>query len=352
MSDARARVQALVGAARRIAEPEGELGQRARRSLVASSGLSPENVEWALTQCLETEPSEAELEALCASVAPAQRAHVVLPANVFVAAHRAIALALAVSPVVTVRPSRREPHLASLLAEAAPGLFEIVSQVTAEPGDVVWAYGGNQSLEAVRAALPRGVTLHAQGPGFGVAVVDARHASREAALALAADVAPFDQRGCLSPRYVLVVGDGAAARAFAELIAEALGALSARIPLGRLDDAERADIALFRAAAIYAGTLLGAGPGSIFIADRGALSRLPPIGRHLQVTSVGSLDAAWAALNPMQITAVGVAGEPELHATVASALPGARVSPLGRMQRPLFDGPADRRRTPPPPKRS
>jgi hypothetical protein len=345
MTSARARVEALVGGAAQLADGATELGQRARRELTKSTGLSAESVAWALEQGLETAPSAAELDALCASVAEAHAVHVVLPANVFVAAHRAIALGLAASARVFVRPSRREPHFAELLGAAAPGLFELVPDIAPEPGDAVWAYGGDASLEAIRARLAGGVQLHAQGPGFGVAVVAASHVGPEAARALAADIVPFEQRGCLSPRAAMVLGGQTDALRFGELLAEALRELAVRIPPGRLDDAERADGARFRDTAAYAGTLLDAGPGVVFVAENGR-PVVAPVGRNLHVSRALGLEATLAALDPARLVAVGVAGPDDLTQKIQSTLGDARVSPLGRMQRPRFDGPVDRRPTP------
>ena len=342
MSSGRSRVQALVAAAARCADPADELGRKARQELAISSGLSPASIGWALAECLETAPSLAELDALCASVTRARAVHVILPANVFVATHRAIALGLAASASVFVRPSRREPHFARLLAQATPGLFAIVPEISPQPGDVVWAYGGETSLAAVQAKLPTGALLHAQGPGFGFAIIEAAHASLGAAAALALDIAAFDQRGCLSPRGAVVVGDRPDALAFAALVAHALGELAERMPLGRLDDDERAEITRFRSAGAYAGTLLGAGPGWVLVPED-ARAGTAPIGRNLHVSAAPSLDAALGRLDPTLITTLGVAGAESLAHATASALPRARVVPLGRMQRPAFDGPADRR---------
>jgi hypothetical protein len=339
----RTRVEALVAGAQMLADGTHELGRRARQLLVASTGLSPENVDWALAESLETSPEPAELDSLCASAPPARRALVILPGNVFVAAHRAVAIALAASATVHVRASRREPHFARLLQEAAPGLFELVDELTFESGDHVFAYGADTTLAAVRARLPPGATLHAHGPGFGIALLDARHATAEAARALALDVSAFDQRGCLSPRAAFVVGDAQAARDFSASLAQALAERARAVPLGRLDDAERADVARFRDAAAYAGTLLAAGPGFVFAADT-ADTLLAPAGRNLSVAPVSSFDAALSSLDPALVTAIGVAGP--LVDVVTRALPLARISELGRMQRPPFDGPADRRHVP------
>jgi len=258
-----------------------------------------------------------------------------------VAAHRAIALALAASEHVFVRPSRREPHFARGLAAAAPGLFGVVTAIEAAVGDQLWAYGGDTSLAAIAREIPAGVLLRAQGPGFGVAVVDAEHATAEAAEALARDVAPFEQRGCLSPRAVLVAGSGDDARRFATLVAAALTGLAREVPAGRLDAAEAADARAFRDARAYAGELFPAGPGVVALGGPETLE-LAPVGRNLMVTPTADPAALLGPAAP-QVTAVGYAAGSALSSRLGRALPEARQSRLGGMQRPRFDGPADRR---------
>ena len=90
MSTAAARVARLLAATRRAVAPGAARDALVRR-LEQTTGLSRPNIQAALDECLELEPSPRELEALLASVQPAPRAHVILPSNVFVAAHRALA---------------------------------------------------------------------------------------------------------------------------------------------------------------------------------------------------------------------------------------------------------------------
>lgn len=340
---ARARVERLLRAARTLRDPTSELGREARAELPETTRLSPEGVELALTECLEIAPTEAEIRALLESVRPARRALVLLPANVFVAAHRALALALASSETVLVRPSRREPRFVSLLARAEPGLLEIVSELTAESGDAYWAYGGEETLASVRARLPTGAELHAEGPGWGAAVVAAESVTEATAAALARDIVPFDQRGCLSPRLALVRGSADDARRFAELVAAALASLERTVPLGALDPEERADAARFRDTAAYAGTPFPAGSGTV-AALPGAVRWLAPNGRNLAVVAVDDPVTLLAPLRA-ELTALGVALPEEERRRLVEALPHARESAIGAMQRPLFDGPADRRGT-------
>jgi acyl-CoA reductase-like NAD-dependent aldehyde dehydrogenase len=338
---ARARVERLLRAAGALSDPGDPLGKRARAELPATTRLSPEGVALALAECLETQPTEAELEALLASVRPARRTLVLLPANVFVAAHRALALALASSDTVLVRPSRREPLFVELLAHSAPGLFDVVTELAPEPGDALWAYGGEETLAGVRSRLPEGVELHAQGPGHGVAVVGRESIGEATALSLARDIVPFDQRGCLSPRVLLVTAGPEDARRFAALLAKALAGLELEVPLGTLDAEERADAARFRDTAIYAGSPFPAGAGTVVVLS-GAGRLLAPSGRNLSVLAVDD-PLAWLAPVAADITALGLALPEQERQRLAKALPRARTSSLGAMQRPRFDGPADRR---------
>lgn len=349
MTGAHARVRVLVAAARRLADPRDPLGEEARRTLPEATGLSPEGVELSLSRSLETNPEDSEIDALCASVPSAPRAHVLLGANVFVAAHRAIALALAASPAVFVRPSRREREMARLLSSAAPGLFEVVAALAPAPGDLVFAYGRDETLDALREDLPRGVELLAYGSGFGLAVVDAATeevSSRldDVARACAIDVAAFDQRGCLSPRAVLVLGPREGARRFAVSLAAALSAMEIQVPLGRVEPEEIEAAVRYRDTWLVAGEVFPAGRGAVGLDDHTRPLAVPPSGRFVHVRWTPDLDAIGAEWRS-QVTAVGIAGDAGLAARVRAPFPGARVSALGEMQSPAFDGPVDRRNT-------
>jgi hypothetical protein len=343
---AEARVRRLVEAARRIADPEDPLGQEARRVLPAATGLSPQGIELALEECLETHPSPAELKALCASVPSVPHAHVVTSANVFVGALRAIALGLAASERVSVRPSRRDPEMTRLLATAEPSLFRVVPRIEPEPGDHVWAYGSDETLATLRSELPAGCVLHAHGTGLGIVVLgpEPRSATELEDLghSVAADVVPFDQRGCLSPRLVLALGSEADTRAFGEALARALASFEARVPRGRLQPEEAAEAVRYRDTLCFAAELVVAGSGLVGIDVRGGALVVPPPGRHVHVVRVQELTAAAAQLAG-RVTSVAVDGARELAGVVRLAFPGARITVPGRMQRPPFDGPVDLR---------
>src|SRR5450432_2224576 len=221
----RARLEPLLESARSLADGTSARGKLARERLVASSGLSPEGVSLAISRCLESTPSEAEIEALIRSTPTAQVAHVLLSANVFVAAHRAIAIGLAASETVCVRPSRREPEMAELLLAGAPNCFQLVAELKPRAGDRLWAYGSDATLEEIAVTLPPGVAFHAHGSGFGVCVLDGQAPESELNSLLdqlALDVILFDQRGCVSPRVMLVNAGPAYAREVALALAQVL----------------------------------------------------------------------------------------------------------------------------------
>ena len=349
-SNARERIQRLLMATRRISQAGSLVRRELSARLARTSGLSSAGIDWAFEHCLELTPSEAELTALAGSVTSTERAHVILPANVFVAAHRAIAIALAAAPRVRVKPSRREPAFVEALAAEAPDLFECVEELEVERGDHVWAYGSDVTLEALRRQLPPGAVLHAHGTGFGVVLVDlATPASAlglaEVARAIADDTLAFDQRGCASPRLVLACGGAERATAFASVLAAELALAEVRVPRGTLDEAERADVAWYLACAACFGPVFDAGQGSVSVrgpsADGPALVDVPPVGRHLAIVALEHFAPALRALAPW-LTCVGCAS-PSLAAQARQLLPLARVVPLGKMQTPAFDGPVDQR---------
>lgn len=352
---ARARLGRLLDATRRAVAP-GTSREALVTRLEQSTGLSQPNIRAALDECLELEPSERELDALLDGVVPAPAAHVLLPSNVFVAAHRALALGLAAAKRVRVKPSRREPVFCAALHAQAPDLFELSAELTVAPGEHVFAYGSDTTLDSLRNNLPEGAVLHAHGSGFGVALVELDAAADvlwAQARAIARDTARFDQRGCLSPRFVLGRGDARAAAAFAERLAAALSELEHELPLGRLLAIERAEARWWLECAACFGRVWRASSGCVTLRDAdaerfelesAAALEVPPAGRNLELVALARLEPALDAFGPW-LTSVAC-DEPRLVRAVAERLPRVRVGALGQMQRPQLDGPADRRPDP------
>lgn len=342
-----ARVRRVLSANRRLADPTDALGAEARERLPEITHLSPRGVSLALEHHLEVVATDDDLAALVASVAEAPRVHVVLSANVFTASSRALALALASSPRVVVRPSRREPVFAELLLRALddiPGEGELVlaEGIAPEAGDHVHAYGRDATLRTIQSTLPAGVSLWGHGTGLGVAAVGEGDVGA-AAEAVAADVVAFDQRGCLSPRIALVAGGEDAAVEFGRSLAAALKRYLQDVPLGEVDAAERASLRSYVQTIAVVGRTFGE-PGALVGVDlspRALLIADAP--RCVHVVHVRRAEDASALLAPIAAKVAALGGTGSLADSLSVVVPLARRSALGAMQRPPLDGPVDRR---------
>jgi hypothetical protein len=293
--------------------------------LVASTGLSREGVELALACHVETTATDEDIASLVAYAGIADHVHVVLSANVFVAAVRAIAIAFAASDRVTVKPSRREPVFAKALVDALAD--DRVSIGDGEGAKQIHVYGRDETIANVRRAAGPDVRVRGHGAGMGVALVT-RDFER-GARALAEDVIPFDQRGCLSPRVAYVRGD---ADAFGELLFEALESRGREVPRGRLEEA--AEATRWCDTIAYAGKLHRGETCAVGVAD---VRAIPPTGRHVLVRP---FPPTWGD-DARYVVAIGSDMSPDESRSIAP--PHARLSALGMMQRPPLDGPVDRR---------
>jgi len=245
---------------------------------------------------------------------------------------------------VFVRASRREPTLAKALHGLLPDAFSLVSELRPSAGDHVWAYGSDETLAQVRSALPRGIWFHSHGHGFGVALVEPSVTAdlAAAAYAIALDTALFDQRGCLSPRLVCVVGTLEQARAVARALATALTAVERDVPPGPRNPEEAAESRRAHDTATYAFETLDAGSSWLSV---GTQVVVPPPSRSLHVVSATDPLLVLAPL-AHQVTCLGASVSGALHGALQQRFPGARLVGLGLMQRPALDGPVDRRRNP------
>jgi len=347
------RARAVLRAGAMLADADCALGAEVRRRLVDLAVLSAQGVELALSEHLETSATDADLEALVKSVERAPRVHVLLSANVCVAALRALALALAAAPTVYVRPSRRDPVLAELLVEALcedqafrdeGATVQLTDPLRATAGDAVHLYGSDETLAAVRGSLPPGVSVSAHGTGFGVAVLGAHADIDGSAMALARDVVVFDQAGCLSPRVVLVEGDAQRVEAFARALHRTMIRLGAEVPRAVLTVETEADIERYVHTLQTVGLVM-AGPEHVIGVDLTPRALvLPPPARVVHVAR--ALPAGVPALLSEQgrfVTALGTSDDGPLAQAAALCAPHARRSALGEMQRPPLDGPVDQR---------
>jgi len=287
----------------------------------------------------------------------ATRCHVLLASNVCTAALRALAWALATAPSVVVRPSRRDPVVAELLVRALDsasdlertgGSVRLCAELAPLPDEELHLYGSDQTIAAVRSTLPAGVRAEAHGSGMGVAAVDTELDLAAAAQALAEDVVPFDQRGCLSPRIALVEGGPARAKAFTRELDAALDRLGHEVPRGELGLGERAELSRFRATAAAIGECHVGTDHMVGLDQAPRALLLPPALRCVWVVPAEPADAA-RLLSPWRqhVVALGgtdpTLGRGELSRTLGADLAQARRSALGWMQRPPLDGPVDLR---------
>ncbi|CAN0509385.1 unnamed protein product, partial [Discosporangium mesarthrocarpum] len=117
--------------------------------------------------------------------------------------------------------------------------------------DVVLAYGGNDSLAAIRDRVPVTTRYLAYGHkvSFGMisrTALDIQKAATAAHRA-AYDVVRYDQQGCYSPHLFFVERDGRLTpQDFAQLLAHELDAFEQKYPRRALSIAEAGDIAAWR----------------------------------------------------------------------------------------------------------
>ena len=345
------RVQALLEAARAVARDPAIAFAIGR-----TTGLSRAGVELGLTRYLETDASPSDLSGLVRTTGSTSHVHVILSANVFTAPLRALAVACAAAEQVTVQPSRRDPVFATALVRAVNS----ASLRIATDSDVgllregeVDVYGRDETVSAVRRALPPGVVLRAHGAGFGVALVGPSVDLGSAAAAIAEDVIVFDQRGCLSPRAVFVVGDVVRAETFAERLSARLAELGTSVPRGRLAEDEGRLAARYVETMAFAGRVLEGPAHVVGIAAHGGAFLLPPAGRHVHVVRVGEVSEARQALAPLRRFLVALGCDDDADgARLCSGAQSVRISRLGRMQKPPLDGPVDLRAASGPPSTS
>jgi hypothetical protein len=307
------------------------------------TGLSLAGVELGF-ESLEREASDADLRSLVEGAGDASHVHVVLSSNVFVAPLRALAVARAASASVTVRPSSRDPVLTEAIVRASgdPALRIIGERDAAvlPPGEI-HVYGRDETVVAVRARARPDIVVRGHGAGLGVCVLTEGADAVLASESIAADVVPFDQRGCLSPRVVIVAGLPDRAARFADALDRALRHWGERVPRGEMSVDERSEATRWTETLRFAGRAWRGDHHAVGLGPVGAPPLLPPPGRHVFVQAVASLAEASGVLAAMA-PYVAAVGSDDIVAARRLA-PSARSSALGRMQHPPLDGPVDRR---------
>lgn len=341
MASKASRIRELVEVAHEIARAPGSLVA----PLVKDTGLSVEGVWHGFANHVEAQPTDTQLQRLLDSVCPAERVTVVLSSNVFVAALRAIALAVASGKEVVVRPSRRDPTFATALVQRwscpAVSLEPDLDMARVSAGDV-HVYGRDETIEDIRRRVTTKGTVWGHGSGFGLAWIGREAPLEFSADALAQDVVAFDQRGCLSPRIVFVEGAEARGERFLHAVHAALARWETRVPRGDLSASEVQDARRYADTLRMLGTYEQGSSFGVGLALPHVPLLLPPPGRHLHLVAVPTAAEAAKALTPLAKYVVS-AGLSDPSSATNPAPPHARISGLGTMQRPPLDGPVDLR---------
>jgi hypothetical protein len=261
-----------------------------------------------------------------------------------------------------------EPLFASLfarlLAEVEPRLAEVLAIVWFKGGDTaseralfaeadtVLAYGGNDTLTALRLQVPVSTRFLPHGHKLSVGLVsaaalDVAHAPATARAA-ALDVVRYEQQGCYSPHtYYVARGGRVTPREFAQQLAGELAALQHKFARRMLTLEESASVAGWRQGQELQGF---AGAGVELLGDAGAAwcvayaeqaSALLPgaLNRTVQVQAVDHLADTLPLLAAQRevLQTVGLATAPqELHALAErlGAAGATRICALGQMTAP------------------
>ena len=254
---------------------------------------------------------------------------------------------------------------ARLLAEVHPPLADCLAVVwwsgaggdeadaLYAQADTVLAYGGNQTLDALRKRLPVTTRFlpHGHKLGFGLigkAALDTLKAPAVARLA-AWDVMRYDQQGCYSP-HVFYVERGApvSPRAFADYLAAELANLQRRFARRPLDLEEGAAIAKWQQSVEWrepsadgVDLLIGPTNAAWSVAYSDGLQPLAPTAlyRTIAVVAVNSLEAVVPVVAAQRefLQTAGIATSPEELYHLANLLGAAgvtRISAIGNMSMP------------------
>jgi len=342
----------------------------AREALSKSTGLSVPMVEWGARSTLHT-IQPAALRALARQVEetgrdPISNLSIVLAGNLFTAAVRAVVVPLLLGIPVTVRASSRETlfprMLHDVLGSCDSELGAAMRLVAFTGGDLeserslfaeseaTAVYGGDDTIAAMMRRHPD-ANLIAHGHGVSAAYCgpEALHGDRvsETIASLALDVCAYDQRGCLSPQVVYVVADSeASASAFAERFAtEGMDPLARELPRGPLPPEVGAAQAQWRGVAEVEGALIVGDTYGIAIGTPATL-RWSPGYRNVTIVPVHDRSEALRALTPLGATLKCIGSDPASSSALRAELARserltAYICPLGSMQTPGLDAPAD-----------
>jgi len=246
-----------------------------------------------------------------------------------------------------------EPKLGACLeiAEWKGGRAELEQALFAE-ADCVTATGRDETLAEIRRQLPAQTRFlgygHRVSFGYVTHELLSSHGAKKIAASAAADVAAWDQQGCLSPHlYYIERGGATTPELFAELLAAELAKAEAAEPRGEITVSEAGAIASRRLlydvrAAAALDTRQWQSMGStawtvVYEAD--PRFQLSCLNRFIYVKAVARLTDALQAAESVRgkVSTVGLAASGEKAERIATELARwgvTRICQVGQMQRP------------------
>ena len=290
----------------------------------------------------------------------------VLPSNLPGHAAIASALTLVLRSAALLKPGRADRTFSALWIESLrahdrglgecvdavywPGGREDVEDIVLAHADLVVVAGTDRAVDSVRRRCRPDVRFVGHGNRVSFAIVARGVEHGPTAAALAADVAIWDQLGCLSPQVCFVEGGIDEARSFASRLAAELRILAERWPPGRMSTGDLVEVRRFREAAAWRG--YGAGGQWMFVATEdlgsGAVAVEGSIGfaptclhRCVRVVPYSALDDVLSVLDPHRavLEGAGVAAPRDTSSSLRSRLSAIgvpHVVELGTLQRPTL----------------
>ena len=342
-------------------------------ALASSTGLSVAMVRWAAKTTLDTVREDALLsladrafEERMGLARPVALLSIILAGNVFTASVRAIFVPLLLGAPVLTKVSSKETLFPSMLRAALratdPQLGAAIDLVSFPGGDAereaaliapaeaVAVYGSDATIAAFASKIGEG-SLIAHGHGVSVAycgsdaLMDEQIDRTSSSLSL--DICAYDQRGCLSPQIVFVEAKpGRSALDFARRMSERdLVTTGKALPRGPLPPLVGAQQAQWRGVAEIEGELVHGDAHAI------AVRPVPPVRwspgyRNVTFASVSGIDEAFDAMQPFARHLKCVGADDGSRAGIDARLAQnhglrAYACPLGQMQTPALDAPAD-----------
>ena len=314
------------------------------------TGLSPEGTREALDAALAALDDDS-LEAVARMGGrPFPTAAVVCARTVTTAPIEWCAVLAGRGSAVLLKYSARDPVLASLLVGAARDvglpLVGVTERSAVLQADLVVAMGSDDTVQAIRGALPARVRLLPHGHRFSAAWIIEEPLPVDPRVpegfetpwgGIAADAALHDGRGCYSP---VAVFTPLPLEEAADRLATAMEAAAARWPVGTISPAEHAAIRARRALARVTG-LVREGDG--WSVHGLPLVHLDPLAlpRSVAVYQVDDATEAARALAPYArwLSTIGTDDSDSLGTWVS--LGATRLCRPGRMQRPPLLRPHD-----------